>query len=79
MVVIKKSVEQKQSIIRYFGRNLGVVIGLVLIWRGIWHILDAMDILVFNGNYLWTSIGGIILGLAILYLPDKDLKELEKL
>ena len=79
MVVIKKSLEQRRSIIRYFGRNLGVVIGLVLIWRGIWHILDAMDIIVFNGNYLWTSIGGIILGLAILYLPDKDLKELEKL
>jgi hypothetical protein len=31
------------------------------------------------GDILWTAIGGIVVGLAILYFPDKDLKELEKL
>jgi hypothetical protein len=60
-------------------RNLAVVIGVVLIWRGIWHLLDVVDYSVLGGNTLYTSIGGIIIGLAVLYLPDKDLKELEKL
>lgn len=69
----------KHNIILYFARNLAVVIGVVLIWRGIWHLLDVVDFSVFSGNTLYTSIGGILLGLAILYLPDKDLKELEKL
>jgi len=26
-----------------------------------------------------TAVGGIIIGLLILYLPDKDLKEIQKL
>jgi hypothetical protein len=71
--------DMSRSLISYFGKNLSIVIGLVLIWRGIWHVLDWIDISVFEGNKLWTAIGGIVVGLAILYLPDKDLKELEKL
>jgi len=56
-----------------------VVIGLVLIWRGIWYVLDGLDRWLFNGNHVWTALGGTILGLLILYIPDKDLKEIEKL
>lgn len=69
----------KRSLIAYFGKNLGTAIGLVVIWRGIWHILDWIDINMLGGDILLTAIGGIVVGLAILYLPDKDLKELEKL
>jgi hypothetical protein len=69
----------KGNIVLYFARNLTMVIGLVLIWRGIWHLLDVADKLYFASNSLYTAIGGIAIGLAILYLPDKDLKELEKL
>lgn len=67
------------SLIRYFAKNLGTAVGLVIIWRGVWHILDWVDVNMLGGNILWTAIGGIVVGLAILYLPDKDLKELEKL
>lgn len=63
----------------YLAKNLSIVIGLVLIWRGIWYILDGLDIIFFHKNHTWSAIGGIILGLIILYLPDKDLKEIEKL
>lgn len=63
----------------YLVKNLSVVVGLVLIWRGIWYILDGIDSVFFNKNHIWSAIGGIILGLIILYLPDKDLKEIEKL
>lgn len=65
--------------LRYLAKNISVVIGLVLIWRGIWYILDALDQWLLGGNHAWTALGGVILGLIILYLPDKDLKEIEKL
>lgn len=65
-----------------FGRlsySLSIVIGLVLIWRGIWYVLDGIDTFIFGGYHGWTALGGIVLGLIILYIPDKDLKEIEKL
>ena len=60
-------------------RSLSIVVGLVLIWRGIWYVLDGIDQQVFGGSHIWSAFGGIVLGLFILYLPDKDLKEIEKL
>lgn len=74
--------QQDQSgfgFVRYFGENILVVIGLVLIWRGIWYVLDGIDLMFFEGSHLWTTLGGIVLGLLILYIPDQDLKEIEKL
>ncbi|MFH1684482.1 MAG: hypothetical protein ABIA67_06340 [Candidatus Margulisiibacteriota bacterium] len=65
--------------IRYFTKNFAIVIGLVLIWLGIWYVLDYFDMVIFQDNHLPLAIGGIIIGLLILYLPDKDLKEIEKL
>ena len=60
-------------------KDISIVVGLVLIWRGIWYVLDGVDLLVFDGGHIWTAIGGILLGLLVLYVPDKDLKEIEKL
>lgn len=65
--------------LQYLIKNISVVIGLVLIWRGIWYVLDGIDKLFFGGSHNWTAVIGIIIGLIILYLPDKDLKEIEKL
>jgi hypothetical protein len=65
--------------IRYFAKNIAIVIGIVLVWRGIWYVLDYFDMLLFQGNHLPLAAGGIIVGLLILYLPDRDLKEIEKL
>ena len=67
------------ELIRYMSQNLVIVTGLVLIWRGIWHILDAVDIYLLGGNPFITTILGIIIGFALLYIPDHDLKEIEKL
>ena len=66
-------------LVRYFAKNIAVAIGLVLIWRGMWYLLDALDLWLFDGNHLVSTIGGIVGGFMILYLPDKDLKEIEKL
>jgi uncharacterized membrane protein HdeD (DUF308 family) len=63
----------------YFAKNLSIVIGLVLIWRGIWYVLDSFDKWIFDGSHWWTALGGIVIGFIILYLPDKDLKEIGKL
>lgn len=70
---------KNKSLLRYFARNLNIVIGLVLIWRGIWYVLDGLDSWLFGGSHMWTALAGIVLGLLLLYLPDKDLKELQKL
>jgi len=62
-----------------FIKDISIVFSLVLIWRGIWYLLDFIDAEFFGGIHAWTALGGVILGLVILYFPDKDLKELERL
>ena len=65
--------------ISYIFENLSVAVGIVLIWRGVWYILDGVDALLFGGSHIWSSVLGIFIGLIILYIPDKDLKELGRL
>jgi hypothetical protein len=69
----------KRNLPLYFAHNLFNVVAIVLIWRGIWYILDYIDLTFFGGDHIVTVIGGIVVGFAILYLPDKELNELEKL
>ncbi len=63
----------------YFLKNLGIIVGIVLVWRGVWYALDELDKVLFGGSHLYTAVAGIVVGFLILYLPDKDLKEIEKL
>jgi hypothetical protein len=70
---------RKKNLIKYFSRNIYTVVGIVLVWRGIWYILDAIDKFIFGNSHAVTAALGVIIGLVILYLPDKNLKELEKL
>lgn len=70
---------KNRNILAYFIKNLGVVVGLVLIWRGVWYTLDFADYLFLGNDHIYTAVGGIIAGLLLLYLPDKDLKEISKL
>ncbi len=63
----------------YFIRNINIVIGLVLIWRGIWHGLDILEKMLGIDNTLLAALLGIIIGIILLYAPDHDLKELQKL
>ena len=73
------SIPPQRHLVRYFRDNIAIALGLVLIWRGMWYLLDAVDRVVFNGNHLLTAIPWLVLGILILYLPDRDLKELQKL
>jgi len=65
--------------VKYLAVNLATIVGIVLVWRGVWYVLDWVDKVYFDGGHLWTAVIGIIVGLVVLYLPDKDLKEIEKL
>ena len=65
--------------IKYFAKNIYIVVGLVLVWRGIWYALDEIDKVFFGTSHIFTALGGILLGLLVLYLPDHDLKEIQKL
>ena len=71
--------KKRRKLLRYFAKDLSIVVGLVMIWRGVWYVLDEIDILFFDKSHVLTAVGGIIIGLLILYLPDGDLKEIEKL
>jgi len=59
--------------------NFLIAFSILLIWRGLWYMFDYIDTWLFGGNHLFSAIGGLIAGLLILYIPDKDLKELGKL
>ncbi len=60
-------------------RDFSIVLGVVLVWRGIWYVLDLADLIFFNNNHLYLAIGGIFGGFLILYLSDRDLKEFKEL
>jgi hypothetical protein len=72
-------IRRKHHRVSYFASSFAVVLGIILIWRGIWYLLEWIDMQIFGGTHIISIIGGIILGFAILYLPDKDLSELRKL
>lgn len=69
----------KHKDFRYFIRTLSIVVGLVMIWRGIWYVLDELDKILFGEYNYMTGLIGIVLGIILLYVPDHDLKEIEKL
>lgn len=71
--------KRKHKDLKYFIRTLSIIIGLVMIWRGIWYVLDQIDIILFGAYSHWTGLLGIVVGVILLYLPDRDLKEIEKL
>lgn len=74
-----KKIKKRDHIIQYFAKNIITVIALVMVWRGVWYILDGIDVWLFGSYDAWTGLLGTIIGVAILYLPDHDLKEIEKL
>ena len=65
--------------VRKLLENFSVVVGVLLVWRGLWYLFDGIDRLAFGGDHTISTIGGIIVGVLILYLPDRDLKELGKI
>jgi hypothetical protein len=59
--------------------NFSIAAAIIMIWRGLWYLLDIVDATFFGGVHIWTSLAGIIIGIIILYIPDHNLDELGKL
>ncbi len=70
---------KKHKDIKYFIKTLAIVVGLVMIWRGVWYALDGFDVWLFGEYNALTGLLGVALGVLLLYIPDRDLKEIEKL
>jgi hypothetical protein len=71
--------EMETRPLHYLLENLGVALGLVLIWRSMWYGLDALDMWLFEGSHTITVALGLFIGLLILYIPHRNLKALERL
>lgn len=69
----------KDHVAVHFAKSLYPIIGIVLIWRGVWYLLDELDIWVFGKSHSLTSVVGVLLGLILLYLPKHSLREISKL
>ena len=67
----------KHKDFKYFVRTLSIIVGFVLVWRGIWHVLDVIEAKYFGGELFCTGVIGIVIGVLLLYIPDRDLKEIE--
>ena len=65
--------------VKYFTKNVSIAIGIILIWRGVWVLLDLVDQQLFGGSHVITALLGIVVGVLILYHPEKNLKALERL
>jgi hypothetical protein len=79
MLKFLKRKKRREPLALYFARNILTATGLVLVWRGIWYVMDSIDILFLEGGHGLSAVIGFIVGLLILYIPDGDLKEIEKL
>jgi hypothetical protein len=70
--------KKSTTLVKYFTSNISMVLGVVLIWRGIWYVLDEVDKLLFSGGHAWTALLSIVIGILIIYVPDKNLDEIGK-
>jgi len=73
MFLKKKKLSLSLKPTKTFFSMLLVGFAVIIIWRGIWNLLDEY---LLPDNFLASNVLGIIIGLLILYLPDRDIKEL---
>jgi hypothetical protein len=67
---------RRKKVHHYFWEKLLDVIGIVLIWRGIWHALDSFDVYFFGRSHWISALIGVFFGFLLLYIPDKNLDEI---
>ena len=70
---------KKKHDLTYFTKNIATIVGIIFVWRGVWYILDAVDVALFSGSHSWTAFLGVLIGFLLISLPDHDLSSIEKL
>lgn len=58
---------------RYFFDNVISAIGVILVWRGVWHLADMY---LFPEQPLISNLVSVLVWIMILYLPDGKIDEL---
>jgi hypothetical protein len=67
--------KHKQSLIKLLRESIMMIIGAILIWRGVWILLDMFDNRFFGGTHVWSSVAGILIGVILVYFADRDLED----
>ncbi|MBI4134551.1 MAG: hypothetical protein HY471_00380 [Candidatus Sungbacteria bacterium] len=65
-----------RHILKRVGGSLYVVVGLVLIWRGVWVALDWIEYYFFGYETVGVAVLSIAVGLVLLFLHDHKIDEL---
>lgn len=60
-------VRRKHTFFRYVTDNIVEVVAVVLVWRGIWYLLDQLDFFAFGGSHTLTALIGLALGFVLIY------------
>ena len=67
--------KHKPSYAKVLRESIMMIVGAILIWRGIWVLLDVLDDRFFGGNHVWSAIVGIAIGAGIVMLADRELED----
>lgn len=68
--------KHKSSLFKRVRESLMVLIAGVLIWRGIWILLDLFDVLFLEGSHTLSAILSILIGGVLVYVADRNLEDL---
>jgi hypothetical protein len=67
--------KHKSSFVKILRESLLMILGAILIWRGVWILLDLFDSRFFGGTHVWSSLAGIMIGVIMVYFADRDLED----
>lgn len=67
--------KHKPSLLKVLRESLLMILGAILIWRGVWILLDLFDNRFLGGTHVWSSVVGIIIGVILVYFADRDLED----
>lgn len=56
---------------QYISHSIIAMIGAVLVWRGLWRILDDVDVAFFGGDNFWFAVANVGIGILILLIYRK--------
>ena len=56
-----------------FFEKLITAIAVVMVWRGVWNLLDTY---LFPQHKILSDVLSIVIGLLLLYLPDGEIDDL---
>ena len=73
MSFIKEKLQISLKPSKTFFGMLMIAIAVIMVWRGIWNLLDHY---LFPDNFILSNVISIVVGIIVLYLPDRTLKEL---